>query len=99
MAQAALESHRGCGCSSCCRLEAMLSLSLRPLGAWVADGEAQKWLEAKAERSRQEGPPGRVYLSLEPNFSISSCRGANSLLSIKLNSCTKKMKCLKEVLR
>lgn len=29
---------------------------------------------------------GKVYLSLEPSFSISSCSGANSRLSIKLNS-------------
>lgn len=42
-------------------------------------------------RTKQKGVakrvgPGRVYLSLEPSFSISSCRGANSRLSIKLNS-------------
>lgn len=28
-----------------------------------------------------------IYLSLDPSFSIKSCRGASSLLSIKLNSC------------
>lgn len=37
--------------------------------------------------------------SLLVSLSISSCKGANSLLSIKLNSWTKNMKCLKDVFK
>lgn len=39
------------------------------------------------------------YLSFEVSFSMSSWSGASSLLSIRLNSWTKKIKCLKDVLR
>ena len=42
-------------------------------------------------------PPS--HRSLLVSLSMSSCSGASSRLSTRPNSCTKKMKCLKEVLR
>lgn len=39
------------------------------------------------------------FISLAVSLSMSSCSGASSLRSMRLNSCTKKMKCLKEVFK
>lgn len=70
------------GCR-CCRVEMMLGL-----GGQLASQKVKRRSGWRTKRKgAAKGSSGEsFYLSLEPSFSISSCRGANSRLSIKLNS-------------